>query len=192
MKKLLYVIIVAFITLQLCFSVNAIEVTCSFTATGGDPGDVAMQYPQPTNESWNEIDNHTLQVLVYNDLGEVMNVSFYWSNGTLIGTDTNVINNTNASVEHPTNYTHYQTYYWYVTVNSSSYNNMNATWWFKGEAYNWDINRNADINIVDVTGVTSHYGESGSPGWIRADANNNGDINIIDVTSVTAHYGESY
>ena len=154
-----------------------------------------MQLPQPTNKSWRDTDNHTMKVKVSNQLGETMNVSFYWhSNHTLIGTDNNVVNDTYATVEVGFNYTRYQNYTWYVNVTSHTFDNQSDMWWFKGEAYKWDIDRTAVVNIVDATSVTYHIGETGDPYWIRQDCAGSGDgvINIVDVTTVTYHIGESY
>jgi len=153
-----------------------------------------MELPEPENKSWRDTDNHSMKVKVSNQLGETMDVSFYWHNNhTLIGEDTDVANDTYANVTVGFSYVEYENYTWYVNVTATHYDNQSAKWWFKGEAHNWDINRDEDINIVDVTGVTAHYGETDeTPHWIRADCAENGDINIVDVTTVTSHYGESY
>ena len=166
---------------------------CIFNAS--DPnygGSVVMHLPEPTNQSWRDIVNHTMKVNVYNQLGESMNVSFYWANSTLIDTDVDVENNTYANVTIGFNYTRYQAYEWYVTVNSTHYNNQSEIWWFKGEAYDWDINRDGEIDINDVTGVTGYYGEKGAPHWIRADCTKDGEVDIKDITLVTGHYGDNY
>lgn len=169
-------------------------VTCIFDAHyPAFGGEAIMQLPMPANKSWIDIDNHTMKVNVSNNVGESMNVSFYWgSNDTLIGIDTDVVNNTYANITVGFNYTRYQNYTWYVTVNSTNFDNRSDTWWFKGEAYNWDIGRNGEIDINDITGVTAHYGEEGEPHWIRADCTINGEVDINDITLVTSHYGEEY
>jgi len=169
------------------------SVTCIFDTN--DPnygGSAIMQLPDPSNQSWRDIDNHTMKVNVSNNLGETMNVSFYWINDTLIGEDNNVENNTYANVTVVGDYTRYQQYEWYITVNSTHFNNRSATWWFKGEAYDWDVNRDEEIDINDITGVTGYYGDEGTPHWIRADTTRSGEIDINDITLVTGHYGEEY
>ena len=169
------------------------NVTCTFGAN--DPnygGSVVMKTPNPSNESWRDIDNHTMKVNVSNNLGETMNVSFYWINNTLIGQDIDVTNNTYANVTVVGNYTRYQQYDWYVTVNSTHYNNQSASWWFKGEAYRWDIDRDADADVFDVSGVAVHYGETGDPHWIRADCSINGIVDVFDISLAAVHYGEEY
>ena len=59
----------------------------------------------------------------------------------------------------------------------------------------YDLDKNGKININDVTSVTAHYGEEGTPRWIIQDINlpyPDGEININDITRVTGHYGEEY
>ena len=146
----------------------------------------------PENESWVNIDNHTMKVNLSNSLGESMTVMFYWDNHTLIGSDTNVANNTFANVTIGSNYTRYQTYTWYVNVSSATLDEQSDLWWFKGEAYNWDINRDAEIDMLDISGVASHYKETGEPHWIRADCSINGVVNVIDISLAAFHYGEEY
>ena len=152
---------------------------------------------QPSNNSWVEVYDHNLTVTVSNDLGETMNVSFYWaSNDSLIEKDEDVLNNTIAYANSSFNYTHYQNYTWYVVINSTHYNNQSAIWRLRGESYDWDINRDAEVDINDITSVTGVYGSEGSPHWIKQDCaplgNPDGEIDIKDITLITAHYGEIY
>ncbi len=54
----------------------------------------------------------------------------------------------------------------------------------------WDVNRDGQVNIVDVVSVSHYIGEpaSASP---RADVNGDGIINILDLLLVSKHIGES-
>ena len=54
----------------------------------------------------------------------------------------------------------------------------------------WDVNRDGQVNIMDVVSVSHYIGEpaSASP---RADVNGDGIINILDLLLVTKHIGES-
>jgi len=98
-------------------------------------------------------------------------------------------------------------YWWNVSVNDTAGNWNNKTYHFTTGSFEWgnwsvywklgqtsiyDVNLNMGVNIVDVTSVTSHYGESGDPGWIDQDINNDGDINYIDVSGIANHFGEDY
>ena len=58
----------------------------------------------------------------------------------------------------------------------------------------YDLDKSGEINILDITSVTFHYGEEGEPRWIIQDISLplDGVININDVTRVTGHYGENY
>jgi hypothetical protein len=59
-----------------------------------------------------------------------------------------------------------------------------------GTAPDWDINCDGSINILDVVQVGLHWGETGTPGWIREDVNNDGIVNILDVAAIGLHWGE--
>ena len=51
----------------------------------------------------------------------------------------------------------------------------------------WDVNKDGVINILDLTLVASHFGETGD---IDADVNGDGVVNILDLTLVASHFGE--
>ncbi len=51
----------------------------------------------------------------------------------------------------------------------------------------WDVNKDGVINILDLTLVAAHFGETGD---IDADVNGDGVVNILDLTLVAAHFGE--
>jgi hypothetical protein len=55
---------------------------------------------------------------------------------------------------------------------------------------NWDMNNDGECNVFDQVMISLHYGESGSPGWIREDADNNGRIQVADLLLVSSHYSE--
>ena len=52
----------------------------------------------------------------------------------------------------------------------------------------WDVNEDGDVNILDVVIVAQHWGESGTPGWIRADVNKDGKVDILDLTIIGQHW----
>jgi len=166
--------------------------TYSFTTL--TTGSVTMSSPYPENESLTNYNDSTINITVSNPLGETMNVYFYWfNNGTLIGSDLSVSNNTVANVTVPFTYTFYQQYYWNVTVTSTSYNNQSGNWTIQAESEHPDVSRNGAIGPEDLSGVAAHYMESGDYGrWIRADVSWNGAIGPEDLSGVAAHYMESY
>lgn len=51
----------------------------------------------------------------------------------------------------------------------------------------WDVNKDGVINILDLTLVASHFGETG---MIDADVNGDNVVNILDLTLVASHFGE--
>ena len=146
--------------------------------------------PVPSNQTeW--IEAAYLNCTVTDDNADSMTVSFYWANNdSLIDTDTDVANNTVASISYTP--ARYENITWYVIVNDSVLETTGPTWWFVMEAYDWDINRDAECDYLDASSLTSHYGESGDAGWIRDDINEDGDVDYLDASSLTSHYGESY
>lgn len=52
----------------------------------------------------------------------------------------------------------------------------------------WDVNKDGIVNVLDMTGISQHWGETGSPGWIAQDVNNDGIINSLDMIIVGQHW----
>ena len=145
--------------------------------------------PYPENNSYVEPTDHYMNITVINSNGSAMDVNFYWANNdSLIATDTDVANNTQASVIVTFSYTRYQNYSWYAKV----WDNTSTDYNFTGEAYVWDVDRSGDITLTDLTSITTHYGETGDNHWIRQDTTSNGVIGLSDITYVAYHYGEEY
>jgi hypothetical protein len=44
-----------------------------------------------------------------------------------------------------------------------------------------DFNGDGRVNVVDLYEIITHWGETGSPGWIAADLNNDGVIDTDDI-----------
>lgn len=192
-KILTMVMMIVFISLSSSPTILGISVSCTFTSPGFEAGTVVVSNPYPINESWHNISRNELNITVSNELGQEMTVYFYWqNNGTLIGSDESVSNNTVASVSTSGEYERYETYQWNATVIATNYNNKTQLWWFKGEAYDWDIDRSRDVDVLDASYLTGHYGETGEPGWNRADIIKDGEVNVLDASALTGHYGESY
>lgn len=53
----------------------------------------------------------------------------------------------------------------------------------------WDVNGDREVNVLDMTIVGQHWGETGPPGWIRADVNRDGVINVLDMIIIGQHWG---
>ena len=51
----------------------------------------------------------------------------------------------------------------------------------------WDVNKDGVINILDLTLVASHFGETGVT---PADVNGDNVVNILDLTLIASHFGE--
>jgi hypothetical protein len=54
----------------------------------------------------------------------------------------------------------------------------------------WDINHNGVTDYLDISSLSSHYGQSGSYNWIRDDINDNLMVDYLDVSMLSTHYGE--
>ena len=50
----------------------------------------------------------------------------------------------------------------------------------------WDVNRDGNVNILDLTFVASHIGNDNAPP--EADVNGDGTVNILDLTLVASHF----
>jgi len=58
--------------------------------------------------------------------------------------------------------------------------------------YDWDINMDWFIDIIDINLVKAAYDLTGPPGWIREDVNNDGVVDVLDLIIVSNHYDEIY
>jgi hypothetical protein len=52
----------------------------------------------------------------------------------------------------------------------------------------WDVNMDGRVNVLDMTAVGQHWGQTGEPGWCREDVNNDGAINVLDMTLIGQHW----
>jgi len=53
-----------------------------------------------------------------------------------------------------------------------------------GSFPDWDVNCDGQVNVLDMVVIGQHWGETGNPGWIRADVNKDGVINVLDMVLV--------
>ena len=54
----------------------------------------------------------------------------------------------------------------------------------------WDVNRDGQVNVLDLIGVAQHLGAAVSANR-QADVNGDGTINVLDLIAVAQHLGES-
>ncbi len=52
----------------------------------------------------------------------------------------------------------------------------------------WDVNQDGVVSVLDMISVGQHWGETGSPGWIRQDVNGDGAVNVLDQTLIGQHW----
>jgi hypothetical protein len=54
---------------------------------------------------------------------------------------------------------------------------------------NWDVDNDGNCSLADLTMVAAHYGQTGTPGWIRQDIDNDGSILILDLVLLSNEFG---
>jgi hypothetical protein len=52
----------------------------------------------------------------------------------------------------------------------------------------WDVNKDGIVNALDMTSISLHWGETGTPGWIPQDVNSDGIVNSLDLIIVGQHW----
>jgi hypothetical protein len=52
----------------------------------------------------------------------------------------------------------------------------------------WDANLDESVNVLDMTLVGQHWGETGAPHWVREDVNRDGAINVLDMILIGQHW----
>jgi hypothetical protein len=153
--------------------------------------------PSPTNgTSYLNVYNVYLNVTVSDPESDYMDVSFYWQNGSLIGTKTHIASGARASlyipdVRNPDWLTHDMVYRWYARANDGSETTQSALWNYH-TCMAWDMNLDRNIDILDVSILVMYYGEVMIPGSAPWDINNDGDVSIMDVSILVMYYGEIY
>lgn len=116
--------------------------------------------------------------------GDLLNISFYWANHTLIGYDEGY---TNASISLP-NLEHHQSYEWYAVVNDSTWETNESFSFVTCRAF--DLIPDGVVNYLDVSLMVAHYLESVSPpGSESWDINDDGETNYLDISILVANYG---
>jgi hypothetical protein len=81
---------------------------------------------------------------------------------------------------------------YYIWANDTKNNHAASTPNHFSLAPNWDITNDGICNMLDLTFISTQYGQINTPGWIREDVDNNGQIQVIDLVFVSNHYGESW
>jgi len=111
------------------------EYNLTVTLTGEQPPNqhppIKPLSPTPSNGEYiSEGEYSLMQCLVYDEDGGFLSVSFYWGNGTLIGTDSSVAADFGiASIDFPDVQVN-ETYTWYAIVDDGTYTNRSDNWTF--------------------------------------------------------------
>ena len=84
------------------------------------------------------------------------------------------------------------TYYPYAEIDTrtSMYQWPTPEFTCAGAYPNWDVNEDGVIDTQDIVRVGMHWGETGTPGWIREDVNSDGKVDTQDIVIIGMHWGE--
>jgi len=149
--------------------------------TMSDPADTQMGF------GW---ENITCTVRDNVDVDEVfLNITYPDSTKTSVSM-INVIGTHNYYYN--TSFSQYGNYSYSIWANDTSNNVDTSSSYTFLMPPNWDINNDGECNIYDYMLASSHYGETGAPGWIPEDVDNNGQIQVFDLVLVSEHYDESW
>jgi hypothetical protein len=145
----------------------------------------------PSNGSYVDV-YVSLNVTVIDDDNDSMNVSFYWSNDTLIETVTNISNNSVASINFTDDWLqHNTTYYWYVNISDGQASIESAIYNFT-TCVAWDLYPDKSIDAIDVSILVTYYAYTCIPGSEPWDIHPDGVCNALDVSILVTYYGTSY
>jgi len=126
--------------------------------------------PDPENDEVYVSLRPILFVRVNDPDGDLMNVSFYWSDGKLIGKDLNVTNFDRYaifSIDEDLEYN--TTYSWYTIVNDGEYSNRSKTWNFT------TYSKEYEDSLLEITFPRICLAK------IKAKIKNTGEENALDV-----------
>jgi len=142
------------------------------------------------------------------------NPSFGWINITCEVTDDIAVDEVSLSITNPdgsynnvfmnagagdsdyynssTAFSTYGNYSYLILANGTNGNSSTSTVYDFSMPPNWDINKDGQCTILDLTMISNHYWEIGQNGWIPEDIDNNGIVQVLDFIMITGHYGESW
>jgi len=93
---------------------------------------------------------------------------------------------TNLSIKQAGNYSYH------ISAEDTSDNEASTTTYKLSLPPNWDINSDGKYTVLDIVLISTRYGQTGNPGWIREDVNNNGVINMLDLTYSSDYYNDCW
>jgi hypothetical protein len=148
------------------------------------------------NSDYESVYTVYLNVTVSDPDGGILDVDYYWGNGTYIGNTTGIANNSISSLFlpdyiNPDWLNHNTEYVWYVNVTDGMDHTTGPEWKFITSMAP-DTDENKKVDITDVSKTVSNYGVSCLPGELPTDIDNTGSVDISDVSIVVSNYGVSY
>ena len=144
---------------------------------------VSSSSPLDTNISYGWIN---ISCTVSDD--ELSMVRLHYTDRNEVSTNTSMTEATGDQFYYNTSLSEYGNYSYYIWSSDSSGNGNKSTVFTYSLPPNWDINLDGNVTVFDLTLISNHYQESGSPGWIREDVDNNGEIEVLDIVLCSNYY----
>lgn len=151
----------------------------------------------PTNNSdYESVYIQYMNVTVSDGDSDNLDVSFYWSNDTLIATDSGVSSGGTASIYlpdyiNPDWLDHNTTYNWYVNI-TDGHDIVESTVWEFITSMAWDTDEDRDVDYQDVSLMVANYHNSCTAGQYGWDILADGYGDYLDVSLLVTYYGDSY
>jgi hypothetical protein len=135
---------------------------------------------------------------------DTMTVNFYWSNDTLITSETGIVNDSRASIYlpdyiEPDWLDHYNkdgvpgtTYEWYVTI-SDEFDTTTGPQYYTFRCY-WraDLNEDRNHQGADLSILVNNYFDTCANGEEPSDITEDGNVNGADLSVLVNYYFQSY
>jgi chloramphenicol O-acetyltransferase len=157
----------------------------TYTFTTGWGGGTAPSAATPTPATGATkvaLSTGTLSVVVTDVDHDPIRTRFYWSNGTLIGTDALSLSGETASISASLNLKPNTTYSWYVITNDSCQNKTSSTWTFTTVKANVSIEK--EWHVMGANNRIICYLNISNSGEVNLT-----NVNITDTWSSNLVYG---
>jgi len=157
--------------------------TYNFTTGSGGGAAPVADTPIPENGNTSMPISLTFMAVHVTDAeSDPIKTWFFWSNGTLIGTDASTASGGTASITPATTLNSNTTYSWYVITNDSCQNTTSSTWTFTTDIVNTSITK--EWHVVDSTNQIICYINVSNIGEVNLT-----NVNVTDTWDANLVYG---
>jgi hypothetical protein len=168
------------------------------------PTDGYAESPLISDETYMDVYNVWLNCTVTDPESDKMDVHYYWSNDTYIGTSYNVDSGATASLflpdywsrmigEHEVTWLeHDTTYEWYAVADDKILESEKSeTFTFK-TCVAWDVNMDYTIDVTDISLLIQYFGTRMTPGSHPTDITESGVVDVTDISQLVIYFGMKY